>query len=143
MEGVDDVRIVEVHGGRLVGNVHRMVKRKVPHGEGLELRIAHRDATAMLVVHLGKAGCELARTGARRRHHDKRTRGLDELVLPIALLGDDEVDIMRVALDGIVQLAGDAKHLKTAAEHVGSGLRRILREHDRCDGKTIAAEDVG
>ena len=97
----------------------------------------------MLVVHLGKAGCELARTGARRRHHDKRARGLDELVLAVPLLRNDEVDVVGISLDGIVQLAGDAKHLKTAAEHVGSGLRRILREHDRRDGKTVAAEDVG
>ena len=83
----------------------------------------------MLVIHLGEAGRELARAGTGRRHDHERALRLDELIAPIALLRDDEVDVVRISLDGIVQLARDAEHREATAEDIRRGLSGVLREH--------------
>ena len=49
---------------------------------------------------------------------------------------------MRIALDGIVQLGGNAERVKTITEDVGSGLTGILRDNHGRDSKTVAAEQV-
>ena len=72
MEGVDDVGVVEVSRGSLVGDVHGVHERQVPHGERLELRVAGFDAALVLVIDLREAGRELAGARAGRRHHDER-----------------------------------------------------------------------
>ena len=52
VEVVDDVGVVEVHRGCLVGQVHRVVERQVPDGEGLKLGVARLHAAQILVVDL-------------------------------------------------------------------------------------------
>ena len=52
MEGIDDVGIVEVRRGGLVGNIDRMRQRKIPDREGLKLGIAGGSAVLMLVIQL-------------------------------------------------------------------------------------------
>ena len=49
---------------------------------------------------------------------------------------------MRIALNGIVQLGGNAERIQTIAEDVGSGLTGILRDNHGRDSKTVAAEQV-
>ena len=49
---------------------------------------------------------------------------------------------MRIALDGIVQLGGNAERVKTITEDVGSGLTGILRDNHGRDSKTVAAEQI-
>ena len=80
--------------------------------------------------------------GPGARHDHERALRLDELVAPIALLGDDEVDVVRIPLDGIVQLARDAEHREAAAEDIGCRLAGILGHHHRCDRDAVAAEDI-
>ena len=50
---------------------------------------------------------------------------------------------MRVARDGVMQLAGDAEHREALAEGVGRGLAGVLREHHRRHGEPVGAVDVG
>ena len=95
------------------------------------------------MVELGEAGRELAGAGARSGHHHERARRLDELVPAIAVLGDDEVDVVRIPLDRVMQAAGDPKHLQARTEGVGGRLTGILRDHDRGDREPVAAEDIG
>ena len=121
MERVDDVRVVEVDRRCLVRDVDGMRERQVPHGEGLELGIARGDTALVLMIELGQAGSELAGARTRRRHDDERTRSLDELVLAVALLAHDKVDIVGVALNGVMELAGNAEHGEAAAELVAAG----------------------
>ena len=111
VEGIDDVGIVEVRRGGLVGNIDRMRQRKIPDREGLELGIAGGGAVLMLVIQLLEASGKLARARAGRRHDDERTRGLDELVLAVAIVRNDQIDVVRIALNGIVQLGGNAERV--------------------------------
>lgn len=66
VEGVDDIGVIEVSRGGLVGNIDRMRQRKIPDREGLELGIAGGRAMLVLVIELRQAGGKLARarTGA-------------------------------------------------------------------------------
>ena len=111
MEGVDDVGVVEICRGRLVGDVDRMREGKVPDREGLELGVAGSGAVLVLVIELRQAGGELARAGTGSGDHNERTGGLDKLVLAIAVVGHDQVDVVRIALDGIVQLGRNAERV--------------------------------
>ncbi len=45
--------------------------------------------------------------GPGRGHDNERTGGLDKLVLAVAIVGHDQIDIVRIPLDGIVQLGGN------------------------------------
>jgi len=142
VERVDDVGIVEVCRGGLVGNVDRMRKGQIPNREGLKLGIAGGGTVLMLVIQLREASGELARTGAGCRHDDERTGGLDKLVLAIAVVGHDQIDIVRIPLDGIVQLGGNTERVQAVAEHIGSGLAGVLGDDHGRDGKAVAAEQV-
>jgi len=60
---IDEVDILQVGRGRLVGDVDRMVQGKVPDGKGLELGISGADAAPVVVIQLGEAGGQLAAAG--------------------------------------------------------------------------------
>ena len=142
MERIDDIGVVEVSRGGLVGNIDRMRQRKIPDREGLEFGIAGGGTVLMLVIQLREASGELARARAGRRHDDERTGGLDKLVLAIAVVGHDQVDIVRIPLDGIVELGGNAERVQAVAEHIGSGLAGVLGDDHGRDSKAVAAEQV-
>lgn len=142
MEGIDGVRVVEVHRGRLVGDVHRVLQRQVPHGERLVLGVAGRDAALMLVVQLRQARGHLARAGAGRRHHHEGARRFHVFVLAVALFADDAVDVVRIAGDRVVQVAFDAQAFQAAAERAGRGLVRVVGDHHTAGGEAHGAEDV-
>ena len=57
----------------------------------------------------------------RARHDNKWTRGLDELVLAVAFVRNDQIDVVRIALNGIMQLGGNAECIQTIAEDVAAG----------------------
>ena len=142
MEGVDDIGVVEICRGRLVGDVDRMREGKVPDREGLELGVAGGGAVLVLVIKLRQAGGELTRARTRRGDHDERTGGLDKLVLAVAVVGHDQIDVVGIALDGIVQLGGNAERVQAIAEDIGGGLAGVLGDNHGRDSKTVAAEQV-
>ena len=59
VEGVDDIGIVEVGRGGLVGDVDRMREGQIPDRESLELGVAGGGAVLVLVIELRQAGGEL------------------------------------------------------------------------------------
>ena len=142
MEGVDDIGIVEVGRGSLIGDVDRMREGQIPNREGLELGVAGGGTVLVLMIELRQAGGELARAGAGSGDHDERAGGLDKLVLAIAVVGHDQVDVVRIALDGIVQLGGNAERVQAIAKHIGGGLAGVLGDDHGRDSKTVTAEQV-
>ena len=142
VERIDDIGVVEVSRGGLVGNIDRMRQRKIPDREGLKLGIAGGGTVLMLVIQLREASGELARAGAGCRHDNERTRGLDKLVLAVAIVGHDQIDIVRIPLDGIVQLGGNTERVQAVAEYIGSRLAGVLGDNHSRDGKAVAAEQV-
>ena len=105
VEGVDHVYVVEVGGGRLVGQIHRMLQGQVPDGEGLVLGVARPDTPLIFMVKLAQAGGHFAAAGAGSRDHHNGAGGLDIVVFPQALIGDNVGHIRGVAGDGVVLVA--------------------------------------
>ena len=62
--------------------------------------------------------------------------------LPVAFVRNDQIDIVRIPLDGIVQLGGNAERVQAIAEHIGGGLAGVLGDDHGRDGKAVAAEQV-
>ena len=86
VERVDHVDIVEVGGGRLVGDVDRMFERQAPYGEGLELGISGLYAALVFVVELAEAYGHLAAAGSGGGDDHQRPGGLDVVVLAETLV---------------------------------------------------------
>ena len=142
MEGIDDVVVVQIGRGRLIGDVHRMGQRQIPNGEGLVLGVAGGDAALVLMIELREAGGHLARAGARGRHHDEGALGFDVLVLAEALVGDDVVDVVGIARNRVVQVARDAHGREAPAEQVGVGLVGVAGDDHASHFEAHGAEDV-
>ena len=119
-----------------------MLQRQVPDGERLVLGVAGRDAALVLVVQLRQARGHLAGPGAGRGHHHQWAARLHVLVLAESLVAHDVVDVVRIAVDGRMHVAGDAERRQAAAERVGVGLPGIMGHHDAAHQKAHAAEDV-
>ena len=96
MEGVDHVDVLQVYRCRFIGNVDRMLERNVPDRESLELRVSGFASTDILVIQLGKAGCQLAAAAARSGNDDQRLCDLNVWIGSITLFAYDGVDIRRV-----------------------------------------------
>ena len=131
MERIDHVDILQICRGGLVGKVDRVFERDVPDGEGFKLGVARFHTVLVFVIQLRKAGRQLAGAGAGCGHNDERARGLDEIVLAVSLIGDDQIDVHRVALDGIVQIGMLAALFQHLAEGISCGLTLILGDDHR------------
>ena len=142
MEGVDHVHVVQVRGGRLIGQVHRVLERQVPDREGLKLRVARGDPAPVLVIELAEAGGHLPAAGAGGRHDHETACGFDILVPSEALFRDDQRDVRRIVGDDIVAEDPDAQHLEALDELLGGALLAVVGDHDAADVEADAPEGV-
>ena len=72
MERVNHVHVIEISRCSLIGNVHRMLQRKVPHGESFKLGISGFHATLVLMIELAETNCHLPAAGTGSRYHHQR-----------------------------------------------------------------------
>ena len=72
MERVYHVNVVQVGSSGFVSDVYRMLKRKIPYGECLELGISGSYATLVLIVQLTEADCHFAATRTGSSNDDQR-----------------------------------------------------------------------
>ena len=114
MEVVYHVHILKLCGGSLVCSVHRMVQRKIPDRECLELGIGCFYSALMLVVHLRKAGCKLSAAWARAGDYNDRLLGLYIWVCAVALLAYNQIHIGGVPFGELVGI-----YLHSAVLHGG------------------------
>ena len=119
VEVVNNIGIIKVHRGRLIGQVHGVFQGEIPDREGFKLGVAGIIAALVFVVDLRESGGQLAGARAGRGDHDKVTGGFRKLIAAKTLFGHDEVRIGGVAGDNAV-----ARHLESEAlDLVDEGLR--------------------
>ena len=97
MEGVNHIHIAEVRRCRLIGQIHRVVQRHIPNGEGLKLGIARLYTPLVLMVELAHTHCKLAAAGARRSNHHQFPGGFYVVILAVAFVTDDLCHIIGIA----------------------------------------------
>ena len=141
VEGINHVDVIEVGGGRLVGNVHRVIERNIPDREGLPLRVPRLDPALVVVVQLRQAGRHLAGARAGSRHDHEVAASLHVLVGAVSLVRDDALDVRGVAGDREVAVDADAELLE-ALLHLGGCLVvvRPLRDDDGTDVQATLTE---
>ena len=130
VEGVDHVHVIEVCGGGLVGQVHRVTEGKVPDGEGLILGVPGLDAPLVLMVELAQAHGHLAAAGAGGGDDHQGAAGLDVFVLTVALFTDDQRNVIRIALDGVVAIDLQAQAFQLGLENFCRRLAAEAGQHD-------------
>ena len=131
VERVDHVHVVQVGCSGFVSYVYRMLKRKIPYGECLELGISGSYATLVLIVQLAKADRHLAATRTGSRNDDQRTCGFNEVVLAEAIVRSDKTNIVRIALYQIVAIGLDTLTLQALLESDGRRLTVVVSDDDR------------
>ena len=142
MEGVDHIYVVKVGGRRLVGEVHGVLERQVPDGEGLKLRVARAHTVLVLMVELGEAGGHLAAAGAGGSDDDERMRRFDIFVAAEALVADDVGNVGGVAGDGVVAVVAHAQRVEPLDESVRRALAGVLRDAHAADIQPQRTERV-
>ena len=142
MEGVDHVHVVEVGGGGLVGQIHRMLQRQVPDGEGLIFGVACANAPLIFVVKLAEAGGHFAAAGAGRRDHHDGAAGLDVVIFAQALVGHDVRHVRGIAGDGVVLVALHAQRRQALDEGVSGRLASVLGDDHGADVEAKTPEHV-
>ena len=85
MERVDHVHIIQICRGRFISQIHRMLERKVPDGEGLELGIARVNSARVFVIQLGEAGRHLAASGTGSRYDNQGPGRFDIIILAVSV----------------------------------------------------------
>ena len=80
MERVNHIDVIQVSGGRFVGQIDRVMQVEVPDREGFKLGIARFDAPFLIVVQLGDAGGHFARTRPRGCNDNQVTAGFNIII---------------------------------------------------------------
>ena len=142
VERVYHVNIFQIGGGCLIGDVNRVLQRKIPNGEGLIFCVACLYAALLLMIKLRKAGRELAAAGTGRCYNNERAAGFDIGICAVALLRNDGVNIGGVALGEGVNINTLAAHLQLFSKGIGAALSRILSYQHRADIQSSLAELV-
>ena len=103
MEGVNHVYVVQIGGGRLIGQVHRVLQREVPNGEGFKFCISGLNSPFIFMIQLRKAGGHFPAARAGRCDHHQRAAGLHILVLAETFVADDMRYIGGISLNGVME----------------------------------------
>ena len=140
MERIDHIHIIKVCRGGLVGDVDRVLQRKVPDGECLEFGVARRDSLLVLVVELAEAHGHLSAARPRSRHDHERTGCLHVIILTVALFGVNQGYIVRVTLDRVVVVGLDAHLLELGLVSFGAGLTVEMGDHHAADQEAPVLE---
>ena len=140
VEGVNHINIVKVGRGGLVGDIHGVLERQIPHGEGLKFGITCFDAALVLLVQLTEADRHLTATGARGCDDDQRARGFDIIVATEAVLRINEGHVGGVAVNRIMIVSLDAEAFEFLAIEVGAGLAVVVGDDDRTDQEATLLE---
>ena len=142
MEGIDHVDVVQVCCRRLVSDIDGMAQGQIPDGEGLELGVSGLDAPLVLMIELGQAGGHLAAAGTGSRDDDQIAAGLYIVIAAKALVAEDVADILRIAVNDIVQIGTDPQGGQLLAEFIGRALACILGNDDAGNEKASGLQGV-
>ena len=130
VEVVNNIGIIEVYRGCLIGQVHGVFQGEIPNREGFKLGVSGVIAALMLVVDLRKRSSQLAGAGARRGDHDEVAGGFRKLIAAKTFIGHDEVRIGGVTRDNTVARHLEAEALCLVDEGFGLGVAFLQLGHD-------------
>ena len=96
----------------------------------------------VLVVQLAQAGGHFAAAGAGGGDHHQAALGLNVVVFPEAVVGDDERHVGGIAGDNVVAVDPDAQRLQPFLKGVGHGLAPVVGDDHAAHVQADAAKSV-
>jgi hypothetical protein len=120
VEGVDNVVVAEVGGGGFVRDVDGVSEAEIPDREGLEFGEPGVDGALSIVVELGHTKGEFAAAGAGGGDGDDWFLCLDVFLLAVAVVTDDEIEVLGVVRDLVVDEDPQSSVLEFLSEFLGS-----------------------
>ena len=126
MERVDHIHVIQICGGRFVGQIYRMAQRQVPDRESLEFGITRFNPPLMFMIQLGEAGGHFSAAGSGGSDDGQGLGGFDIIIFPVPLIADNMGNIAGIPFNNIMKIRADAQTGKVLAEMVGGRLPGIL-----------------
>ena len=108
-----------------------MFERKVPHWEGLELRIAGLHSPFVFMVELAQAYCHLSASRSRSRDDNKRPCRLNIIILAETFLRVNQGYIVRITVNRIMVADRNTQTLKSFTVSIGTCLSIKVGDYDR------------
>ena len=142
MIGVDHVHVVEICGGRFIGQIHRVFQRQIPHRESFKLGIACTDTPFVLMVQLGQTHSHFAAARTGGRHHHQGTSGLHIFVFAVSLVADNQGHIGGVAGNGVMEIDLQSQMLQLGFELIRRRLAAIAGDDHTAHIKPDAPESI-
>ena len=130
MERVDHVHVIEVGCCSLVCYVYRMLERKVPYRECLELGVSRLDVPLVLMVELAQTYSHLSASRTRSSHDYERLCRLDIVILSESLVRIDEGNVVWISLDCIMVIHLDSEALEAGPVSICACLTVVMGHHD-------------
>ena len=140
MEGINHIYIVQISGGCLIGQIHRVLQRQVPYRKGLKFGIARLDSPLILMVELGQTGGHLAAARSGRCDDHQRTACFNIIILPVSFIADDERNIAGIAVNAVVAIGPNTHVLQLGTEHIRSALAAVLGDHHAAHIQALVLE---
>ena len=82
------------------------------------------------MVELGKAGCHFSASRSRRSDNNEWTFGFNVIIFTITFIADDQRNIARITVDGVVAVNLDAHGFKLVFEDICGVLPGIVGDYN-------------
>ena len=140
VERVDHVHIVEVSCGCLICNVDRVLQRKIPYREGLELGISGLRSALVLMIKLAQADSHLSASGTRGGHNNQRLFSLYVVISAESLIRVYECCVIGISLYGVMVVDLDAEALESGTVGICTGLAVVVGDDHAAHAQTDLLE---
>ena len=130
MERVDHVHVIEVGCCSLVCYVYRMLERKVPYRERLELCISGLDVPLVLMVELAQTYGHLSASRTRSSHDYQRLCRLYIVILSESFVRIDEGNVVWISFDCIMVIYLYSEALEAGSVCIRACLTVVMGHHD-------------
>ena len=89
MERIDLIKVPDVGSRRFIGHIDGMLQRYIPDGKCLKFCVAGFDAPSVVMIKLGKTGCQFSAARARTCNDNQRFVSFNIFVDAVTFIADD------------------------------------------------------
>ena len=94
------------------------------------------------MVELGKAGCHFSASRSRRGDNNEWTFGFNVIIFTITFIADDQRNIARITVDGVVAVNLDAHGFELVFEDIRSVLPGIVGDYNASNIESLVGKGL-
>ena len=142
MEWVYHINVIEIDRCRLISNVNRVLKRKIPYRECLKLSVSSLDASLMVVIKLRKTGRHLSASRSGSRNDNERVSGFNIFVLTVSVFANYILNVCRISLYRIMLINFNTKVFKSIDKFISCRLLGILSDNNTANADAYLIKSI-